>query len=381
MQRRFEDEVAELAGTYKAAAALLTSQPEVAAVQRELAESPAVFVGSGGALAVAAVAADEHTWRTGRLGAAATPLRLAGPLRDVAASVVLFSARARHHDVLAAARLARSGHRTVLVTGRAAEDIDPRLRALLDHVIQLPPASPDGFLATNSVLTFLTGWLGANSSLPAVLPALQEPPTEIPSVDFRRLLVLHGMNGTGPALDLEARLSESGLADVQIADYRNVAHGRHVGLAARSADTLVVALRDADDAGLAERTLSLLPKRIQTLELTSPFSFPISAVDQTVRVIRLFGQLSAARDIDPGHPRVPEFGRRLYHLRWHGTTTSVPSPVRRKLMAVSSSARGQLVDKYSSAYEVWSAQMRSTRFTGSRRPLGGYRNLALTAGC
>jgi trehalose-6-phosphatase len=363
VQRRFHEELADLAGTY-ASTVDSKALPSIAAVQRELADMPAIFVGSGGALAVAAIAADEHAWRTGLLAVAATPLRLAGVLRNTDAAVVLFSARAKHSDVLAAARLARSAPLVVLVTGQPPEELDPRLRGLLDRVVELRPPVPDGFLATNSVLTFLTGWISASTPLPPELPALQEAPVQPPPGLFRRLFVAHGANGTGPALDLEARVNESGVSDVQLADYRNAAHGRHVGLAARRDDTLVVSLSDAEDTDLPARTLSLLPEAIQRVQLASPLSFPVAAIDQTVRVMRFFGELAAAHDLDPGRPKVSQFGRRMYHLSWRSSEATVSPPVRRKVRAAGAPARGPLVEEYSGALNQWKEQLRHAEFTG-----------------
>jgi hypothetical protein len=201
--------------------------------------------------------------------------------------------------------------------------------------------------------------------MPETLPAVTELLPKLPTQDFRRLFVLHGAYGLGPALDLEARANETGAADVQLADYRNAAHGRHVGLAARAEDTLVVALRDGDDAALPERTLSLLPRHIARVELTSPLQFPASAADQTVRVIRLFGQLAAARGIDPGRPSVPSFGRRLYHLGWRSGGDELLPAVRRKLRVAGAPAHGAAAAAYyTEALRTWSQQLRSTRFGG-----------------
>jgi hypothetical protein len=73
----------------------------------------ALYIGSGGALAVSALASALHVAKTGRLATHGTPLAVSGgPLRHSTAAV-LFSARAGHPDVaLAARRLSRDQHST-----------------------------------------------------------------------------------------------------------------------------------------------------------------------------------------------------------------------------------------------------------------------------
>jgi hypothetical protein len=63
----------------------------------------ALYIGSGGALAVSALASALHVAKTGRLAAHGTPLAVSGgPLRHSTAAIH-FSARAGHPDVVLAA--------------------------------------------------------------------------------------------------------------------------------------------------------------------------------------------------------------------------------------------------------------------------------------
>jgi fructoselysine-6-P-deglycase FrlB-like protein len=83
----------------------------------------ALYIGSGGALAVSALASALHVVKTGCLATHATPLAVSGgPLRHATATV-LFSARAGHPDVALAARAAvRQGCDPVgLVTHRRSD--------------------------------------------------------------------------------------------------------------------------------------------------------------------------------------------------------------------------------------------------------------------
>src|SRR5690606_39240419 len=79
--------------------------------------------------------------------------------------------------------------------------------------------------------------------------------------------VLHGGWGGPVATDLESKVNESALASAQLADYRNFGHGRHLWLAKRAAETVVIALVTPDTAAIAKSTLKLFPKSIPVVRL------------------------------------------------------------------------------------------------------------------
>ena len=54
------------------------------------------------------------------------------------------------------------------------------------------------------------------------------------------------------AIDLESKLTEAALMPVQVADFRNFAHGRHHWLAKRGGETAVLALVCESDAEVAD---------------------------------------------------------------------------------------------------------------------------------
>ena len=108
------------------------------------------------------------------------------------------------------------------------------------------PTKKDGFLATNSLIA-LSVWLlrayvetfSLDITLPKNLAELIHPNTD--EIEFRNILakklfdfkniptivVLYDNCGKTAAVDMESKLIESGLNNVQLADYRNFAHGRH----------------------------------------------------------------------------------------------------------------------------------------------------------
>jgi len=71
----------------------------------------------------------------------------------------------------------------------------------------------------------------------------------------KNCLVFVGPGTQAAGIDLETRLSETGLAAAQLVDYRNFAHGRHYGLARNQDRTTVVAFIAPEYADLANDTL------------------------------------------------------------------------------------------------------------------------------
>ena len=184
------------------------------------------------------------------------------------------------------------------------------------HVFEAhAPAGKDGFLATNSllascVLTFAPAY-GA-----ALLEAIGDNATG--GVEHARgrtaAVVLHAGWSAPVATDLESKLNESAIAAAQVADYRNFGHGRHLGLARRPLETLVIALITPETADLAERTLKLFPPEIPIVQVRTEADGPAGTLDLLGKSFRLSGQLGELQDFDPGRPSVPDFGRKLYHV-------------------------------------------------------------------
>lgn len=352
MKRDYDAELVEVATTYHATVGSGSSD-EVAEVVR--AQRPMVYVGSGGALAVARLAADLHVRSTGELAVAMTPLEAATAPLSPGTGVVLFSARGRNPDAalaISSARLRGSLHLGV-VSARARADLPPAL-ASLDVRLATVSSPPDGFLATNSLMAMATAvCLAHDAELPEELPAFKlDPPRALRS----SALVLTGPGTAAVGVDLEARLVETGLATVQLADYRNLAHGRHVGLMRNKETMTVVSVIEAGSAALAERTLGLLPPSIDSLQMRSELSWPASVLDLLVQSMSLTAATGHDQAVNPGGPGVPVFGRRLYHLSTAKLLGSrPPDPVTRKLGLGYGSARSA----FEAALAHWVQAMRS----------------------
>jgi hypothetical protein len=329
----------------------------------------ALYIGSGGALAVAALASALHVAKTGRLATHTTPLAVSGgPLRHSTAAV-LFSARAGHPDVALAARAAvRQGCDPVaLVTHRRVEEIPSSLaRQPITIVSYTAPFTRDGFLATNTVLTMstlLVRWY-ARRAFP--LPDQLRPQI---SGDGRSMtqncLVLVGPGTQAAGIDLETRLSETGLAAVQLVDYRNFAHGRHYGLSRNQDRTTVIAFIAPEYVDLANDTLSQLPNEVPVIRIETDQAWPCGVLELLVGSMQLLGHVSDAARLDPASPHVPEFGRALYRLNSQSKISAVVSDaIARKLIALGAPTSTALRDRYQVELEHWTTMLSELQFDG-----------------
>ncbi len=167
--------------------------------------------------------------------------------------------------------------------------------------------------------------------------------------DVSRVLVLHGPDQVAAALDIEARLSETGLLDVQLTDLRNMAHGRHVGLLSRAASTAVITLGDPGSRPLVDKTIAVLPGSIRVVDLSTELEGPAGSLDILVGCMRLVGEVGIAKGVDPGRPSVSSVGRKLYHLPWVRLAAGPDSlrPARVKAVA------GGMSDAHPADLEAW----------------------------
>jgi hypothetical protein len=350
----FHQELAELPTTYLWACA--QNLAELTGAFRPLRNHPLIVVGSGGSLSAAHLAAAIHESRTGNLSRVCTPLELGSSVEAVAFSgIMLVSAGGKNPDVLAALSEAIRAEPpwTAVMCGTRATPLAKLARSneygsLYEYSI---PSGKDGFLATNSLLAVFTLLIRS-----AAEPAQNMPPTlaevlsapdvmtffensssgDLPGVLGREtLIVLHGSDTKSAAIDLESKLTEAALARVQLADFRNFAHGRHHWLAKRASESAILAFSTPEDHSLCARTLALLPTEVPRLVANLPRSSCCRPLQALLYAFGMTARFGEARGIDPGRPSVPEFGRKLYHLRAlrrkETRLDSLPSEIRRKM--------------------------------------------------
>ncbi len=336
MIKSYASDLNGLASTY--AWALDTPVPELTEFIRLSNDLPLVSLGSGGSLTSAILASILHQ-QTGYVSQFLTPLELISStynFRDI--SVIMFTAKGNNPDIAACLRaIIRREPRQLLMlcaTKGSAVSKTARKYDLVKLCEVSCPFVGDGFLATNSLLVFAVLLVRAYKKaqdLPFSLPIsfdylvrdgnnqqtfLEELGKNVEQLVRRSSIVaLYGKWAKPAAYDLESKLTEAALASVQLSDYRNFAHGRHNWLAKNGSSTGVVAFVTPEDQGIADRTLDLIPKDIPVARIAAQESGPVAALNLIVKaffVTKFFGD---AKGVDPGHPRIPSFGRRIYRLR------------------------------------------------------------------
>lgn len=294
----------------------------------------ACFIGSGGSYSAAFAAAELREIAHGSPTRALTPMELSAKARFTPTSkVMLLSAEGRNPDVLAAATYAMQSDMTCAaltltkdnpLTRRAIEN---RATRIFSHEM---PWGKDGYLATNSLIAtvlLLHRALFPEETSREFLAQLfnvdrlqwyrdqWRNDVTVKAMGGRNFIVLHDPMTKSFAIDLESKLSESAVAKVEIADYRQFAHGRHLQLADGAAGTAVIAAYSADSKELAEATLALFPTDILTFKLEIPGVEPNElVVSGLVMATLLTEAIARAVDRDPGQPTVPTFGREIYRL-------------------------------------------------------------------
>jgi fructoselysine-6-P-deglycase FrlB-like protein len=332
MGRPYESEVTRFPETYEWA--LTVDVQGIAAAIRRSARHPLRAIGSGGSLSAAHFCADWHQRVTGRLAHASTPLEVVGAGGTRGAAVSVFSASGRNRDILRAFASAMAGDppSAWIVTATpksrleiAASEVSSANGATFN---QRPPAGRDGFLATNSLLTFCVVThrayqvaFGLASDLPDRWstfageggPAIDGATAE-QLFGAAALVVLHGYTTRAAAVDLESKCIEAGLVSVHVADLRNFAHGRHHWLA-KKPDSAVLAIVAPEDEALAKRTMALLPRSVTKSVLWVQHPGMLGGLRGIVDAMRLVRVAGRVRGIDPGRPGVPSYGNKIYSLR------------------------------------------------------------------
>jgi len=324
MGRPYNNELAELPTTYKWAQSV--DVHELTTALASVRRYPLVAVGSGGSLSVATLAAFLHERATGKPARAVTPLELAATsvnLRE--AAILLLTARGTNVDILNA--FASAAHQEaaecIVLTFNANGPLFSRATEF--DFVQLPrfvpPIAKDGYLATNSLLAMSVLLTRAYvptqaEELPPTFKQLLPNIAKLPEEMWRRptLVALHGIATRAAAVDLESKFAESALANVHVVDFRNFAHGRHLWLARRPSETLIVSFSAPADRALAKATLHLVPKPIPRLEIDVDGIPEVAALRALITPTLLAAEAGNAHGVDVGRPAVPAFGRRMYHL-------------------------------------------------------------------
>lgn len=394
MARPYASEMARLPETFEWATSV--DMGALRHAVRTAGFSPLRAIGSGGSLTAAYALVTLHQHHTSRIAAVATPLDAVGEPLDGGVSHWLLSAGGGNVDIMAAARalIDREPRQLTVLCGREDSPLAELCRAhpFADLLVFPPPAGKDGFLATNSLFGFTTllaraytAEFGNEADWRQTVEAIRSAAGKEAAmgasweVETARLwarpttLVLHGPATRIGAIDLESKFTEAALGNLQLADYRNFAHGRHHWLAKRGDASAILAFITNADRILAERTLDLIPPCIPQARLFLPGGAMATALLSLLAALRITEWAGVARGIDPGRPGVPEFGRKLYSLPLPRQRSSACSSVSHRDAAAITrkagitmqrlAAAGEL-DRWRAALDAFRNRLAAARFAG-----------------
>jgi fructoselysine-6-P-deglycase FrlB-like protein len=315
-----------------------------------------ITTGSGGSLSAAKLASIFHQLGGAGFSKSATPLELTSlDVFDKSASFLLLSAGGANNDIRMVFRhlASKSLRRFATITGCVETPISRLARRYPDTTcVELDvPSGRDGFLATNSLMAFTVvlarayvSAFGTNSTFSSLRSlnnkALWKKHVEAldaatrPLWERKHLIVLFSPDLEAAATDIESKFTEAALGTTQIADYRHFAHGRHHWLAKQGENCGVLAFFTPRFQQIAEKTLGYLPKSVPVVKM--PFSDDIfeAGASAMLASILLAGFAGRERNIDPGRPGVPGFGRKIYHLRWAPSVTPLRTKYRHIEVAI-----------------------------------------------
>lgn len=318
----------------------------------------AIAVGSGGS----AISAEYFRTCRNTLGATVTLVQT--PMEFVLgtevlslADVYLFSANGNNPDIFAAfeAACCRNAATIHIVTSNAeGELVRKRETSKRAFVHVLPVADPkDGFLATHSLISVIAGLLFASSRINQLDRAL----TDRFTLDLMELLtrgerencarsfaslrkedtlvLLQDPRLSPVGLLIETSAWEAGLCTVQRTDHRNFAHGRHVWLAKRPTEAMLLSLTGTETHQIWHQIETQLPDNVRHHSVKFGNCGRYQNALGIVWALTVVEALGVATGIDPGKPGAGRFARDLYEARALQTIESeLPSAVRQKRIAV-----------------------------------------------
>jgi D-arabinose 5-phosphate isomerase GutQ len=297
-------------------------------------EYPVLAIASGGSVVSAEFLA------AGRVSLNCAPTLVITPMSYVLGAVVrdvpawLFSASGQNNDILAALEVTRSipAPRVNIVTSGPDGSLAQLGRDFGAHVHLVPVVDPrDGFLSTHSIVSAAVSLAIAvadatSSSVSKRVDRMLNDAEHILSEQSRNavqsevaslarrstLFLLHDPRLSAAAVLVETSCWEAGLCAVQRTDFRNFTHGRHVWMAQNADQTFILALTSEGSHQAWTSIASALPSNVSTAH----FDFGRSDCEDLFEAILLMMVFVEAagvlKDIDPGRPGVPEFGRRIF---------------------------------------------------------------------
>lgn len=184
----------------------------------------------------------------------------------------------------------------------------------------------------------------------------------------KTIVVLFGGLSLPVAIDLESKFTEAALGNIQLADYRNFAHGRHHWIARYNNDTSVVAFISPKEEKIALKTLSLIPDNIPIYKLKTEKDNFIGMFELFNKMFDMVALAGETQKRDPSNPQIPEYGRKIYHISFNVSSDkclkALDRMVNRAAYRKCGAIQGDLFRQYKMAFDKFYNNLKDTELGG-----------------
>ncbi len=283
---------------------------------------PVIAVGSGGSFAVAS-AFCLLIESLGGFAKAITPFELRNEKSIYKCHIILFTAGGNNPDTINAYNYIKKcePRSSYVICTRQNSNIENEMLKYNDKNIKsiFIPNGKDGFLAVNSTIGMLAAFVKIYSNILEIendkIDLNNRINIDLEIINKKTIIALCGQWTLPVIIDFESKCTEAGLVNVQIANLRNFAHGRHHWIAKNIEDTGIICFITEEDSKLATRTLKYIPDIPKVIFESNNNN--INALPELfLEMFRIVHQFGKHRNIDPGRPQVPSFGSKIYHINY-----------------------------------------------------------------
>lgn len=293
-----------------------------------LCSKPLFVVGSGGSSSACSLLAMHHQ-EQGLIASDITPLELQYSKKAINrdTNIVFISASGKNSDILLGFDTAIDLEPFSVISICLRENSllsEKSSKYSISKIVEFEnPAGKDGFLATNSLVAYFTIISRLYGYIPKLSNLIPDQNFHDKVNDFVKslyedftIIVLYAGWGKPVALDLESKFSESGIGNILLSDFRNFGHGRHNWFDKKKKQSAIVALVSKQELEIAEKTLEILPNKIPVIYIDSKYENASASLELLVKSFYLVEAVGKMKSIDPGRPGVPDYGRKLYNLKY-----------------------------------------------------------------
>ncbi len=383
MGRAFQTEIEWLNSTYKYI--MESETKEVERFLTSVSNKPLLIVGSGGSYSAAKAFEYLYQKAGGLLAKSITPFELLNydsSIKDL--NIVLLTAGGNNPDTINAfkyiSKLEPISFLTLCTNEKSkVSKIAEEKKSYILYQKSLP-SGKDGFLAVNSLIAMILIIVKAYSNIVDssffkiekdfnFLKSSASLKENIRTIIAKEsIIVLHGGEATPVAVDIESKFTEAALGNVQLADFRNFAHGRHHWIAKNIKHTSIIALVSPKEKNIAEKTLALIPKDVPIYEIITERDSVLGIFELYREVFWLTKFAGELKNIDPGRPSVPEFGKKMYHLSFNFLSDkklkALEKIENRAVYRKCSSINSDMWRKYKNGFQSFYKKIISSKFSG-----------------